>query len=166
MKIDLFSMLQNGKRTLSFMSQALGLMADLDLGTENLRWMGDTRFMVGFLRGGMAQFINHLSGFSLMFLEVISFKPCPIQLSIKVAERDKHVMAEALWAQPGNEGEEKQSSPSNAEEPIDNTLSLPKPSGGEEDDWIVFDKPILYLYAGQGPYVGRFVNLYLHLRYH
>lgn len=26
-------------------------MADLDLGTEHLRWMGDTRFMVGLLKG-------------------------------------------------------------------------------------------------------------------
>lgn len=34
------------------MSQSLGLMADLDIGTEHLRWMGDTRFMVGLLRGG------------------------------------------------------------------------------------------------------------------
>lgn len=51
MKVDLFSITQGGKRSLSFMSQALGLMADLDLGTEHLRWMGDTRFMVGLLKG-------------------------------------------------------------------------------------------------------------------
>jgi sphingosine kinase len=52
MKSDLFSITQNGQKTYSFMSQALGLMADLDIGTENLRWMGDTRFLVGLLRGG------------------------------------------------------------------------------------------------------------------
>ena len=51
MKVDLFSMTQGGKRTVSFMSQAVGLMADLDIGTENLRWMGDTRFIYGLLRG-------------------------------------------------------------------------------------------------------------------
>jgi sphingosine kinase len=33
------------------MSQAMGLMADLDIGTEHLRWMGDTRFMYGLIRG-------------------------------------------------------------------------------------------------------------------
>jgi sphingosine kinase len=54
MKVDLFSMTQNGTRTLSFMSQAVGLMADLDIGTENLRWMGDTRFIVGLFREGAA----------------------------------------------------------------------------------------------------------------
>jgi len=51
MKVDLFSFTQDHKRSISFMSQSLGLMADLDIGTENLRWMGDTRFMVGLLRG-------------------------------------------------------------------------------------------------------------------
>ena len=51
MQVDTFSVVQNNKRTVSFMSQALGLMADLDLGTEHLRWMGDVRFMLGFLYG-------------------------------------------------------------------------------------------------------------------
>lgn len=52
MKVDVFSLTQNGKRTISFMSQAVGLMADLDIGTENLRWMGDIRFVIGLARGG------------------------------------------------------------------------------------------------------------------
>jgi len=51
MPVDAFSITQNGKRTISFMSQALGLMADADIGTENLRWMGDARFFLGVLRG-------------------------------------------------------------------------------------------------------------------
>jgi sphingosine kinase len=51
MKVDVFSVTQKGKRSISFMSQSLGLAADLDIGTENLRWMGETRFMYGFLRG-------------------------------------------------------------------------------------------------------------------
>lgn len=56
MKLDLCSIRQEGKRLISFMSQAMGLMADVDLGTENLRWMGDARFMVGFLREGVCVF--------------------------------------------------------------------------------------------------------------
>ena len=51
MKVDLFSVTQGEKRSVSFMSQAVGLMADLDIGTDNLRWMGETRFMYGLLRG-------------------------------------------------------------------------------------------------------------------
>ena len=41
MDVDLFSILQNGKRYISFMCQSLGLMADVDLGTEPLRFMGE-----------------------------------------------------------------------------------------------------------------------------
>lgn len=51
MKVDLFSFMQGETRAISFMTQALGLMAELDIGTENWRWMGDTRFFLGFLRG-------------------------------------------------------------------------------------------------------------------
>lgn len=44
-------MLPSMTRCWSFVSQALGLMVDLDIGTENLKWMGDTRFVLGFLKG-------------------------------------------------------------------------------------------------------------------
>lgn len=59
MKTDLFSLTQRGKRSLSFMSQALGLMADLDLDTEHLRWMGDARFFYGMIRGSECSFVYH-----------------------------------------------------------------------------------------------------------
>ena len=32
-----------------------------------------------------------------------------------------------------------------------------KYSAKEDDDWITFDKPVLFLFAGQGPYVSRYV---------
>ncbi|CDZ96822.1 Sphingosine kinase, involved in sphingolipid metabolism [Phaffia rhodozyma] len=55
MVMDLCSLSQGDKpRIISFLSTALGLMADLDLGTENLRWMGDTRFVYGFLRATLS----------------------------------------------------------------------------------------------------------------
>lgn len=53
MKLDICSVQQGQTRVMSFMSQAIGLMADIDLGTETLRWMGDARFMLGYLRQGM-----------------------------------------------------------------------------------------------------------------
>ena len=63
MKVDVFSITQGDKRSLSYMSQAVGLMADLDLGTENLRWMGDTRFAVGLLKGGSSV---HLLNYAIL----------------------------------------------------------------------------------------------------
>ena len=47
--LDLTSITQGDKRTLSFLSQALGVVAEADLGTEHLRWMGSARFTYGFL---------------------------------------------------------------------------------------------------------------------
>ena len=40
MDVDLFSMTQGSNRHISFMCQSLGLMADVDLGTDRLRFMG------------------------------------------------------------------------------------------------------------------------------
>ena len=47
--LDLVSVTQGEKRYISFLSQAVGIVADSDLGTEKLRWMGAARFEVGFL---------------------------------------------------------------------------------------------------------------------
>ncbi|KAF9464747.1 ATP-NAD kinase-like domain-containing protein [Collybia nuda] len=138
MKVDVFSLTQKGKRTISFMSQALGLMADLDIGTEHLRWMGDTRFMVGLMRG------------------VIQFKPCPVHLSIKVAEEDKEKMVEMLRAHRCDNSSNIPNPPSN-DQANDTNGGLPPLTYSCEDTngWTTFPEPILYIYAGKGPYVGR-----------
>ena len=47
--LDLASVTQADRRTLSFLSQAFGIVAESDLGTEHLRWMGSARFIYGFL---------------------------------------------------------------------------------------------------------------------
>jgi sphingosine kinase len=47
--LDLMSVTQGGKRTLSFLSTSLGIVAESDLGTDNVRWMGEARFTYGFL---------------------------------------------------------------------------------------------------------------------
>ena len=47
--LDLVSITQGEKRSLSFLSQAVGIVAEVDLGTENIRWMGSARFTYGFL---------------------------------------------------------------------------------------------------------------------
>jgi len=47
--LDLVSITQGDQRTLSFLSQSVGVVADCDLGTEHIRWMGSARFTYGFL---------------------------------------------------------------------------------------------------------------------
>lgn len=75
--VDLCSilLLPSKERHVSFLSTALGLMVDLDLGTEHLRWMGDARFMYGFIRG------------------VTQNKPLKARLRLDVVSDDKKEMA-------------------------------------------------------------------------
>lgn len=47
--LDLVSITQGETRTLSFLSQSFGIIAESDLGTENVRWMGPMRFQYGFV---------------------------------------------------------------------------------------------------------------------
>lgn len=47
--LDLISITQGTTRTLSFLSQSVGIVAESDLATEHLRWMGAARFTWGFL---------------------------------------------------------------------------------------------------------------------
>lgn len=69
--VDLISLTQGDRRTLSFLSQTLGIIAEADLGTEHLRWMGATRFDVG------------------VGQRIFSKKTYPCDISVKVALSDK-----------------------------------------------------------------------------
>ncbi|CAE6498388.1 unnamed protein product [Rhizoctonia solani] len=133
MPYDLCSFTQDGETSVSFLSQAIGLMADLDLGTENLRWMGDARFIAGFLRG------------------IVSNKPCPMTLSIKTANSDKAHMLEALHQFKAN--------PKPAPSSTENQENTIAPRYAQEDvnapGWFTFDKPVLYVYSGTMTYVSR-----------
>ncbi|KAG0271821.1 sphinganine kinase lcb4 [Linnemannia exigua] len=49
MPVDLCSVTQGKERYFSFVLQSFGLVADVDLGTEDMRWMGEARFTVSAL---------------------------------------------------------------------------------------------------------------------
>lgn len=138
MQVDAFSVVQGGKRYLSFMSQAMGLMADLDIGTEHLRWMGDTRFFAGLLYG------------------IMLHKPCPVRLSYKVAESDKANMVENLKIKRASVREpiSKRAS-GTSDELFSDELPPLKYSTDDNEGWTTLEDPIMYVYAGKGPYVGR-----------
>lgn len=46
-KMDLMLITQGDKKSLSFLSQAYGSIADSDIGTESFRWLGSIRFEIG-----------------------------------------------------------------------------------------------------------------------
>jgi len=168
MPIDLFSVTQQGTRVFSFMSQCVGLMAELDLWTENLRFLGSTRFIYGFVKG------------------VARHRACPVKLQIKVASSDKNSMVtslhqgrsdatSSLHSIPPPNSKSKQQTESGTGESLSTgggkttgeqgstvssiTETIPElkyPSDNPEGDgWITFDKPLLYIYAGKGPYVSK-----------
>ncbi|KAF8522243.1 ATP-NAD kinase-like domain-containing protein [Hysterangium stoloniferum] len=134
MKLDLCSVLQNGKRSISFMSQAIGLMADVDLGTEKLRWMGDARFMLGFI------------------WHVGMNRRCPMKLEMKVVARDKRQMVRTYRSTRSLAGFSETQS-----EDTHHKSSLPETENTEEeaDEWTVIDRDLSYIYAGKLPYVSR-----------
>jgi sphingosine kinase len=74
--LDLISITQGENRTLSFLSQSAGIVAESDLATEHLRWMGGARFTYGFL----TRLLNK------------AIYPCDI--AIKVAIDDKPTIKE------------------------------------------------------------------------
>ncbi|KZP19451.1 hypothetical protein FIBSPDRAFT_827966 [Athelia psychrophila] len=150
MKVDLFLLTQGGKTTISTMTQALGIMADCDLGTESWRWMGEARFVLGFLRG------------------LVAFKTCPLVVQIKVAEQDKARMVQALESSKasspaGPQGQGQLQSPTSPSCDAGSACkaaaegSLPDLAQpvDQMDGWLTFDKPAVYLYAGKGPFVAR-----------
>lgn len=69
--LDLVCITQGPRRILSFLSQALGIVAESDLGTENWRWMGAKRFELG------------------MLTRVYQKKCYPFDLAVKVEIEDK-----------------------------------------------------------------------------
>lgn len=174
MKIDVFSFVQNDTRTISFMSQAMGLMAgpllsslcvsdydsdhswiDLDIGTDNLRWMGDTRFVYGLLKG--CKFLEiMLHQETDVHLAVIPFKPCPVEFSYKAAAKDKDTMAQEALERHKND-RIGATAPVSAEITEDNDAFPSLQLDHDFDEWTTFKEPLLYLYAGKGPYVARLV---------
>ncbi len=69
--LDLVSITQGDRRILSFLSQAVGIVAEADLATEHLRWMGGARFHWGF------------------FARLLTRKVYPCDLAVKVAIEHK-----------------------------------------------------------------------------
>lgn len=69
--MDLMSLTQGDRRTLSFLSQSFGIVAECDLGTENMRWMGAARFNVGVVQ------------------RIFSKRTWPAEIAVKTVMADK-----------------------------------------------------------------------------
>ncbi|CAK7230423.1 sphinganine kinase lcb4 [Sporothrix curviconia] len=70
--LDLASITYGDTRLLSFLSQAVGVMAEVDLATENLRWMGSARFTWGFIERLLARKVY----------------PCDLAVKVEIEHKD------------------------------------------------------------------------------
>jgi sphingosine kinase len=78
------SITQGETRILSFLSQAVGIVAESDLATEHLRWLGPERFTYGYL------------------LRLIRKASYPCDLAVKVAIEDKDSIKAHYEKERGN----------------------------------------------------------------
>ena len=73
-----------------------------------------------------------------------------MELQIKISEKDKNKMVQALQSRRSGGSSQEHAIPATGE-----AIPPLSESVREEDGWVTFTKPALFLYAGKGPYVGR-----------
>lgn len=92
--------------------------------------------------------------YNLIFSSVITHKTCKMELSMKVVEQDKSQMVDAFHAR-------RKSAAKGVPSASDIIPSDDKQDDGTDspEGWVKFDKPILWMVAGKGPYASRCVGL-------
>ncbi|PMD46071.1 sphingosine kinase [Hyaloscypha variabilis F] len=131
--LDLVSVTQGQTRMLSFLSQNCGMIAECDLATEQLRFLGRYRFIVGFLQRLILQ----------------PRYPCDIALCVDATPSQESCMEKACPDDESNDIDFSQS-PHQGLPPLRfGTISQPVPAG-----WEVFQHESLsIIYGGKLPYM-------------
>ncbi|KAJ7783404.1 ATP-NAD kinase-like domain-containing protein [Mycena olivaceomarginata] len=151
MPLDVCSVTQGDTRIYSFLSQAFGLMADLDMGTEWIRWVGGIRFVLGFLYGA-------LTG-----------RRYDVEITLKVVESDKRRMVADYNTHqrslaPGAEGKAITRGTDVRMPPLafgrpDAALPLgvvhTRLEAPLEPGWHTFRTPVQFIVAGKLPWLSR-----------
>lgn len=140
--LDLVSITQGEKRILSFLSQSVGIVAESDLGTDNIRWMGSARFTYG------------------LFARLLGKTVYPCDLAIKTEIADKSAIKAHYRANVSKHGNEvlklasDSSSSISQHSPSPPTTGLPPLKYGTASsplppDWTLTPYPTLgNLYSG------------------
>lgn len=152
MPIDLMSFNQKNNTKLSFLSQNYGVVADADLGTEHMRWMGGARFTVGAV------------------MKCISKKPYPCEVYVKYAHENKnnvrnhfHSFLQTSKSETNvvTNNVDSAASSTNTEPHGSNstTTNIPLKYGTTDDklpdDWQKLDKPNMgVFFVGKMPWVS------------
>ncbi|CAG8595267.1 22507_t:CDS:2 [Dentiscutata erythropus] len=128
MKIDMCSITQGDKRYFSFMSQTFGVIADCDLGTENLRWMGSMRFIFGALKA------------------IFEGRRYSCELAMKIAESNKEIIRDTYRKEYNSNS---QSVPMSRDNRY-GTVNDPIP-----DDWTIITDDVSTILGGKVPWIGK-----------
>jgi sphingosine kinase len=141
--LDLASVSQGDRRTLSFLSQSVGIVAETDLATEHLRWMGSARFTWGFL------------------VRLVSKTVYPADIAVKVEYDNKTAVREAYRSEaskpPRNIDERPAPTPDTGLPALKyGTINDPLPTGWE---LIPHDK-LGNFYAGNIAYMSPDANFF------
>ncbi|MBW0491857.1 hypothetical protein O181_031572 [Austropuccinia psidii MF-1] len=132
-------------RTLSFLSTAFGLMADLDVGTESWRWMGETRFILGYLLGALRN------------------RQQRVRLDLQVVEDDKEKMESQWYARRiiRSSSEPFTTSIDHQHHALPElrfgdvrSIIKPGPDGHSPDGWYTIEDDITSIYAGTLPFMA------------
>jgi sphingosine kinase len=141
--MDLVSITQGDQRTLSFLSQSFGIVAESDLGTENIRWMGSARFTYGFL------------------VRLLGKNVYPCDLAVKVEIADKQTIKEHYRAETKNKPALR-----SRNNPEPQSIGLPPLKYGTvtddlPSDWALVPHDTLgNLYAGNMAYMAPDTNFF------
>ncbi|KAJ7630848.1 ATP-NAD kinase-like domain-containing protein [Roridomyces roridus] len=149
--LDVCSVTQGDTRIYSFLSQAVGIMADLDMGTEWMRWVGGIRFVLGYLYG------------------IITKKTYEVEITLKVVESDKRVMVDDynMDQQSSVRSPEPKDAPGSPSMPMPplafGTTDAPMPLGTIHDKleaplapgWHTFRTRVQSAVAGKMPWLAR-----------
>lgn len=89
---------------------------------------------------------------------LFSRKICPITVSVKVSDRDKHKMWDDYRTAYDDSGFDNSSQEEHQEQ---RSTPLPplKYSPTETDGWVDIETPLLFLNAGKAPFASRYVVL-------
>ncbi|CAG8463591.1 2665_t:CDS:2 [Gigaspora rosea] len=128
MKIDVCSITQGDKRFFSFMSQTYGVIADCDLATENLRFLGGLRFYIGAVKA------------------IIEGRGYGCELAMKVAESNKEIIRDTYRKEYASI---RNSVPMSCDHKY-GTVNDPIP-----DDWTILTDDVTTILAGKVPWIGK-----------
>ncbi|CAG8495612.1 15529_t:CDS:2 [Acaulospora colombiana] len=134
MDVDICSITQEDGEYFSFLSQTYGATADCDLRTENLRWIGDSRFTLGVL------------------MAILEGRRYEWEMAIKYSEKNKDIIKQNYKKAYA---EQKPKDVSDSE----GIVKIERKYGSVNDpipkDWEILSDDIFAFYSGKLPWVGK-----------